>query len=106
DLMRPALYAAYHDILPVKQSQHPKRTYDIAGPVCESGDFLGRNRKLALEQGGLLAIMSTGAYGMSMSSNYNTRPRAAEVMVDNGATHLIRARENVNQLFSSEKLLP
>jgi diaminopimelate decarboxylase len=106
DLVRPALYDAYHDILPVKQSQRPKRTYDIAGPVCESGDFLGRGRKLALEEGGLLAVMSAGAYGMSMSSNYNTRPRAAEVMVDGDRAILIRNRESVNQLFVDEKLLP
>ncbi|HVS26618.1 MAG TPA: diaminopimelate decarboxylase [Burkholderiales bacterium] len=106
DLVRPALYDAYHDILPVKQSQRSKRTYEIAGPVCESGDFLGRGRKLALEEGDLLAVMSAGAYGMSMSSNYNTRPRAAEVMVDGDQAILIRGRESVNQLFAGEKLLP
>ena len=106
DLVRPALYGAYHDILPVKQSQRSKRTYEIAGPVCESGDFLGRGRKLALEEGDLLAVMSAGAYGMSMSSNYNTRPRAAEIMVDGDQAFLIRSRESVNQLFAGEKLLP
>jgi diaminopimelate decarboxylase len=82
------------------------RTYDIVGPVCESGDFLGRGRNLALSEGDLLAVMSAGAYGMSMSSNYNSRPRAAEVMVDGTETHLIRRREEVTELFALESLLP
>jgi len=76
------------------------------GPVCESGDFLARDRKLDVREGSLLAILSAGAYGMSMSSNYNTRPRAAEVMVDGGATHLIRERESVAELMARESLLP
>ena len=78
----------------------------MVGPVCETGDFLGHDRKLALSQGDLLAIMSAGAYGMSMSSNYNTRPRAAEVMVDGDHVHLIRERESIEQLTAGEKILP
>ncbi|HWN30546.1 MAG TPA: diaminopimelate decarboxylase, partial [Burkholderiales bacterium] len=92
-------------ILPVSQSSRPRRTYEIAGPVCESADFIGRGRKLGLAQGDLLAVMSAGAYGMSMSSNYNSRPRAAEVMVNNDQVMLIRSRETVDQLFSGEILL-
>jgi diaminopimelate decarboxylase len=107
DLMRPALYDAWHDILPVRERQGtPLRSYAIVGPVCESGDFLGQDRELALSQDDLLAICSTGAYGMSMSSNYNTRPRAAEVMVDGGNTHLIHARERIEDLLVHEMLLP
>ncbi len=107
DLMRPALYDAYHDIKAVQpRDNEVAQTYEIVGPVCESGDFLGHDRKLALEEGDILAIMSAGAYGMSMSSNYNTRPRAAEVMVDGDVCHLIRKRESVNELFANEKLLP
>lgn len=105
DLMRPALYDAYHAILPVKSRNEDTQIYEIVGPVCESGDFLGRDRALALQQGDLLAIMSAGAYGMSMSSNYNTRPRAAEVMVDGDRCHLIRERESIEQLFAQEKVL-
>jgi len=105
DLQRPALYNAYHDILPVAQSSRIRRTYEIAGPVCESADFIGRGRKLGLAEGDLLAVMSAGAYGMSMSSNYNSRPRAAEVMVDDDKTFLIRRRETADQLFSAEMLL-
>lgn len=103
DLMRPALYEAFHDIKNVQISQQAEKyTYDIVGPVCESGDFLGRDRTLALSEGDVLAIMSAGAYGMSMSSNYNTRPRAAEVMVEGENVQLIRRREEVNELFSNE----
>jgi diaminopimelate decarboxylase len=112
DLMRPALYDAWHDIVKVvDQSVVADNTpsnaqlYDIVGPVCESGDWLGRERKLALREGDLLAILSAGAYGMAMASNYNTRPRAAEVMVDGAATHLIRRREDVAQLFALESTL-
>jgi diaminopimelate decarboxylase len=76
------------------------------GPVCETGDFLGHDRELALSEGDVLAVLSAGAYGMSMSSNYNTRPRAAEVMVDGGRTHLIRERERVEHLFALERVLP
>ena len=105
DLMRPALYDAYHNIVPVRPSPAVSQIYEIVGPVCESGDFLGHDRELALKQGDLLAIMSAGAYGMSMSSNYNTRPRAAEVMVDGDRCHLIRQRETVAQLFALEMLI-
>ncbi len=106
DLMRPALYDAYHEILPVIARDDNVKTYQIVGPVCETGDFLGHDRKLALTQRDLLAVMSAGAYGMSMSSNYNTRPRAAEVMVDDDRIHLIRARESVEQLSAGESILP
>jgi diaminopimelate decarboxylase len=104
DLMRPTLYDAYHDILPVKTAAGAAQVYEIVGPVCESGDFLGHDRKLVLQQDDLLAVMSAGAYGMSMSSNYNTRPRAAEVMVDGDRCHLIRERESIKQLFALEKI--
>jgi len=106
DLIRPALYDAYHEILPVTANGGNAKTYQIVGPVCETGDFLGHDRKLALSQGDLLAVMSAGAYGMSMSSNYNTRPRAAEVMVDGDRIHLIRERESMEQLLAGEKILP
>ena len=106
DLLRPALYDAFHDIVPVRAGAGPARRYDVVGPVCESADFLGHERDLAVAEGDLLAVMSAGAYGMSMSSNYNTRPRAAEIMVDGSQPHLIRSREAVAQLFSLERLLP
>lgn len=106
DLMRPALYDAYHDIKAVKPRTEDIAIYEIVGPVCESGDFLGHDRTLALQEGDLLAIMSAGAYGMSMSSNYNTRPRVAEVMVDNDQCHLIRKREQIADLFAGETILP
>jgi diaminopimelate decarboxylase len=106
DLIRPALYDAWHDIQPVAPRRTPARRYEIVGPVCESGDFLGRDRELSLTEGDLVAIMSAGAYGMTMSSNYNTRPRAAEVMISGGEMHLIRARETVAQLIAPERLLP
>ena len=106
DLMRPALYDAYHNILAVKPKKTQGKVYEIVGPVCESGDFLGHDRTLSLAEGDLLAIMSAGAYGMSMSSNYNTRPRAAEVMVDGDKSYLIRARETVAELFALEKRIP
>lgn len=108
DLMRPALYDAYHDIKAVnpRKDQTKALTYEIVGPVCESGDFLGHDRTLALAEGDLLAIMSAGAYGMSMASNYNTRPRAAEVMVDGDQCHLIRKREVIDDLFALENILP
>lgn len=105
DLMRPALYDAYHAILPVQISSSLAQKYEVVGPICETGDFLGHAREMALTQGSLLALMSAGAYGMSMSSNYNTRPRAAEVMVDGALVHLIRERETVSQLFAGEKII-
>jgi diaminopimelate decarboxylase len=103
-LMRPALYDAYHAIQPLTRRDLPASQYEVVGPVCESGDFLGHARDLAIEQGDFLALMSAGAYGMSMSSNYNTRPRAAEIMVDGSTVNLIRERENVQQLFAGEKI--
>lgn len=108
DLMRPALYDAYHDIKEVNppEDQSKTLTYEIVGPVCESGDFLGHDRTFALAEGDLLAIMSAGAYGMSMASNYNTRARAAEVMVDGEQCHLIRKRELISDLFALENILP
>jgi diaminopimelate decarboxylase len=106
DLMRPALYDAWHDIQPVRRRRGPLRHYEVVGPVCESGDFLGHDRELNLAEDDLVAIMSAGAYGMTMSSNYNTRPRAAEVMVSGVAMHLIRERESIAQLIASERLLP
>jgi diaminopimelate decarboxylase len=106
DLMRPALYDAYHGILPVLREDYAAETFDVVGPICETGDFIGRARELAIAPGSLLAVMSAGAYGMSMSSNYNTRPRAAEVMVDGSTVHLVRERETVQQLFAGEKIIP
>ena len=106
DLMRPAMYEAFHHIVPVISKPLPNQTYDIVGPVCETGDWLGKNRELAVEQDDLLMIMSAGAYGSSMSSNYNTRARSAEVMVIGGEAFLIRERESIQSLFASEHLLP
>jgi diaminopimelate decarboxylase len=106
DLARPALYDAWHDIVPVVPRDDAPRNWEIVGPICESGDFLGHDRALAVEPGDLLAILSAGAYGMVMSSNYNTRPRAAEVMVDGAQVYLIRRRETVEQLYALESLLP
>jgi len=106
DLARPALYEAYHEIAPVLARDVATRTYDVVGPVCESGDFLGLERELAIQDGDLLAVLSAGAYGMAMASNYNTRGRAAEVLVDGENIHLIRERETVDSLFAAEKLLP
>jgi len=105
DLMRPALYDAYHEILPVIINKEEIRNYQVVGPVCETGDFLGHDRKLGLINGDLLAVMSAGAYGMSMSSNYNTRPRAAEIMVDKNTIHIIRQRETIDQLIATERIL-
>lgn len=106
DLMRPALYDAWHDILPVRQGSGETAEYEVVGPVCESGDFLGHGRSLAVAAGDLLAIMSAGAYGMAMSSNYNSRPRAAEIMADGDRFHLVRERERIEQLFAGERILP
>jgi diaminopimelate decarboxylase len=106
DLARPALYEAWHDIVPVVPRSREPRNWEIVGPICESSDFLGHNRRLSLEPGDLLAVMSAGAYGMAMSSNYNTRPRVAEVMVDGSQVYLIRRRETVEELYALESLLP
>ncbi len=106
DLIRPPLYGAWHDVRPVREAESgaPQRVYDVVGPVCESADFLAKDRRLAVRAGDLLAIMSTGAYGMAMSSNYNSRPRAAEVLVREDRAHLVRSRETVEQLFALERL--
>ena len=114
DLLRPTLYDAWHGVLPVSQSAQdaaadgaPKaQVYDIVGPICESGDWLARDRELALAQNDLLAIESAGAYGFVMSGQYNTRPRSAEVMVDGDKVYLIRPRETVESLFATEQMLP
>ncbi|MDB5896483.1 MAG: lysA [Ramlibacter sp.] len=106
DLPRPAMYEAYHQIVPVRQTTLAPVVYDVVGPVCESGDWLGRDRKLAARSGDLLAVLSAGAYCMSMASNYNTRGRAAEVLVDGAQVHLIRKREDVAEMLRSELLLP
>jgi len=105
DLIRPSLYDAYHDILPVKKNTVAAKSYEIVGPVCETGDFLGRDRKLSIVNGDLLAIMSAGAYGMSMSSNYNTRSRAAEILVSGDQMHLIRQRETFDQMIAGEQII-
>ena len=106
DLMRPALYDAYHAIVPVVERSDGSQCWEVVGPVCESGDFLGHARDLAIDTGDLLAIMSAGAYGMTMSSNYNTRPRAAEILVDGTQMHVARQREEISQLFALESVLP
>jgi diaminopimelate decarboxylase len=107
DLMRPSLYNAWQEIIPVNLlSNASEHVWDIVGPVCETGDFLGKDRGLKLTQGDLLAIRSSGAYGFSMSSNYNSRPRVAELMVDGNHVHLIRERESIAQLWAGEHLIP
>lgn len=105
DLARPALYDAWHDVVAVAPRATPTQRYEIVGPICESGDFLAHDRALAVEPGDLLAVLSAGAYGMAMSSNYNTRPRAAEIIVDGDRTVLVRARETVEQLYAGERPL-
>jgi diaminopimelate decarboxylase len=108
DMLRPSLYQAWQNIVPVipRTDDTPTRNFDIVGPVCETGDFLGKDRMLALQQGDLLAQRSAGAYGFTMSSNYNSRPRVAEVMVDGEHSHLIRERETIESLWQGEKILP
>lgn len=106
DLMRPALYQAWQDIVPVKPRQGEAVTYDLVGPICETGDFLGKDRALVLEQGDLLAVRSAGAYGFAMSSNYNSRSRVAEVMVDGKKAHLVRQREALSSLWALENIIP
>ena len=107
DLPRPAMYEAYHQIVPVKQAQADAAatTYDVVGPVCESGDWLGRDRALSVQQGDLLAVLSAGAYCMSMSSTYNSRGRAAEVLIADGKAHLVAERETVSAIYARERLL-
>ena len=106
DLIRPALYQAWMDIVPVQPRDAAARRYDIVGPICETGDFLGKDRELALAEGDLLAVRSAGAYGFVMSSNYNTRGRAAEVLVDGAQTFEVRRRETLAELYAGESLLP
>lgn len=106
ELMRPALYEAHHGIVPAQTKQTKSIVYDVVGPVCESGDWLGRDRQLAVEEGDLLAILSAGAYGFVMASNYNTRPKPAEIMVDGKDAFVIRRRESIQELFSTESVLP
>ena len=106
DLMRPAMYEAWMAIEPCVRREGTARLWDVVGPVCESGDWLGRDRLLAVAPGDMLAVLSAGAYGMAMASNYNTRPRAAELMLDGDQVHLIRERESVVDLFAREHLLP
>ncbi|HEY5898347.1 MAG TPA: diaminopimelate decarboxylase [Burkholderiales bacterium] len=107
DLIRPPLYGAWHEVRPVREprdGQPASAVYDVVGPICESADFLAKERRLSAGQGDLLAILSAGAYGMAMSSNYNSRPRAAEVLVDGAASHLVRRRESVEELFAAERI--
>lgn len=106
DLVRPALYDAWHEVLPVARREAGTRRYDVVGPVCESADFIAKDRALTVAAGDLLAIMSAGAYGMAMSSNYNSRPRPPEIIVDGSSSRLVRERETVTSLFASERLLP
>ena len=107
DLLRPSLYSAWHDILPLtEQKVEAEKQYDIVGPICETGDFLGKERQLTLQQGDLLAVLSVGAYGFTMASTYNSRPKACEVMVDGDEVFEIRKRESVEDLFKGESLLP
>jgi len=107
DLIRPALYGGWHEIIPIKETASGEQcVYDVVGPVCESADFLGKQRSLCLEAGDLLAVRSAGAYGFVMSSNYNTRPRAVELMVDKGDVYEIRSRETFEQMVAGESVLP
>jgi diaminopimelate decarboxylase len=106
DLLRPALYDAWHPVTLVRPRAGPEHRWDIVGPVCESGDFLAHDRLLALAEGDLLVIGAAGAYGMAMSSNYNARPRACEVVVDDSTVHLVRRREHADELFATESRLP
>jgi len=106
DLLRPSLYSAWQEIVPVEShADGEERLYDVVGPVCETGDFLGKGRSLLINEGDVLAVRSAGAYGFTMSSNYNSRPRAAEVLVDGDQVHLIRERESIESLFSGESVV-
>ncbi|MGF1876839.1 diaminopimelate decarboxylase [Photobacterium frigidiphilum] len=106
DLIRPTLYQAWQNIVPVVPRKGEAKTYDLVGPICETGDFIGKDRELCLAPGDLLAVRSAGAYGFVMSSNYNTRARAAEIMVDGNTAHVVREREKLAELWQSEHLLP
>jgi diaminopimelate decarboxylase len=105
ELIRPALYEAWHEIVPLSEADRPVATYDVVGPVCESSDVLGTERRLAIAPGDGIAILSAGAYGMAMSSNYNSRPRPCEVMVDGARAAEVRRRETIESLFAGERLL-
>ena len=106
DLIRPTLYSAWQEIIPLKPRAGTTQRYDLVGPICETGDFLGKDRDLNIQQGDLLAVRSAGAYGFTMSSNYNTRSRAAEIMVDGDQVYVIRQRETTAEQFANERLLP
>jgi diaminopimelate decarboxylase len=105
DLIRPAMYDAWMGITACSLNDHAPELWDVVGPICESGDWLGRARSLAIREGDLLAILSAGAYAMAMASNYNSRPRAAEVMVDGDSVHLARRRESLQSLYADERLI-
>ena len=105
DLMRPSLYNAYHDIINTSQSSESSAQFDVVGPVCETGDFIGKDRMLSLEEGNVLAVVDVGAYGMSMSSNYNSRVRPVELLVDENKIIEIRKRENFNDLIRGESII-
>lgn len=106
DLLRPSLYSAWQAIIPVQPRAGEGKFYDVVGPICETGDFLGKERELNIAQGDLLAVRSSGAYGFTMSSNYNSRPRVPEIMVDGDQVHVVRARETIDDLMRGEQLLP
>ncbi|MBE1298466.1 MAG: diaminopimelate decarboxylase [Alteromonadaceae bacterium] len=106
DLLRPSLYAAWQNIIPVQQNDRPVATYDVVGPICETGDFLGKDRELAIAPEDLLAVRSAGAYGFVMASNYNTRARPAEILVDDTTVHVVRKRETLQELWKDEYKLP
>jgi len=106
DLIRPSLYGAWHEIVPVVARQGERRIFDVVGPVCETADFLGKQRELVICEGDLLAVRTAGAYGFTLASNYNTRPRAPEVMVDGAEVHCIREREEIEDLWRGERLVP
>ena len=108
DLLRPSIYGSWHDIIPINKnsSQEESILYDIVGPICETGDFLGKDRSLCIKEGDLLAVLSSGAYGFTMSSNYNSRGRPAEVLVDKNEIHLVRRRETIEDLMAPEMMLP
>ena len=106
DMLRPALYSAWMDIVPVQQQEGETLSYDVVGPVCETGDFLGKQRELNIQRGDILAQMSAGAYGFVMSSNYNSRGRAAEIMVDGDRASIVRKRETIEDQLRGESVLP
>lgn len=105
DLIRPTLYSAWMRIMNTQSSNEPKQNYDIVGPICETSDFLGKDRELSLKSGDILAVLQAGAYGFTMSSNYNSRPRACELLIDNDQVHIIRQRETIESLFALETML-